>query len=151
MEKRNEVSLQKDKTSVFFLISLIRYPRFLVCQFRGRCDALIIQWSPHRIPETLSTCITADSGSIIRLSLIYSLLSGRALRPPFKLFIRLRNPPPLEGFSPSLLPGRGALSAVTLLVRPLPCPAGIAELADKFLVAEGRSCSAMRICAPLRA
>jgi hypothetical protein len=74
-----------------------------------------------------------------------SFLSGRALRPPFKLFMRLRKPPPLEGFSPSLLVGRVALSAVTLLVRPLPWPLGIAELADKLRVADGRSCSAMRI------
>jgi hypothetical protein len=134
-------------------------PQFLfVCQFWGKSHVLIIQW-----PAILSTLQERQSAykrhhqyiasrphsfsKTASENVLYapSFLSGRALRPPFRLFMRLRKPPPLEGLSPSLLVGRGALSAVTLLVRPLPCPFGTALLADKLRVAEGRSCSAIRI------
>jgi hypothetical protein len=54
----------QEEISVFLLISFIRYPRFLICQFnsiQGRCDALIIQWpAPHSKPSVL-LCITTDS------------------------------------------------------------------------------------------
>lgn len=110
--------------------------------FLGSHD-LIIQWlssSPSLSKHTLGH----HSPSHL------SGLSGRVLRPPFRLFMRLRKPPPPEGFSPSLLPGRG-LSAVILLVSPSLLPVGIAELADRLRCADGLSCSAIRIWAPLRA